>query len=110
MGRSREVKAGDPPPKNPRSQGQKGGQTPHAWQIQSFVASSTQEYADWGTFHDFILKATIPPFDASKLPTPYEKLYYNDDLFIEAFRKSAKHFAGKQRRGVVDEHWESLAM
>ena len=35
---------------------------------------------------------------------------YNDDVAIEHFQSSTRRYAGKRRRGVIDEHLERLSM
>ena len=62
------------------------------------------------TFESFSSKASIQAFDATKLPKIRKKRSYNDDISIEHFQSAARHYAGKQRRGVVDEHLECLSM
>ena len=61
-------------------------------------------------FQAFSMKARISSFDPSLLPNVGRKLSYNDDITIEHFQSSARHYAGKQRKGVVDEHMECLSM
>ena len=64
-----------------------------------------------GTFFDFTLKAEIPPFKEGSLPcAPPHRTRYKDDVTIEHFQRSTKHYAGKKRRGVVDDHLGRLSM
>ena len=72
------------------------------------VELSHQGTAD--TFKAFTGKARILNFDAALLPIVSKKDSYNDDLKLEHFQSSARHHAGKQRKGVVDEHMECLSM
>ena len=61
-------------------------------------------------FKAFEWKARIQDFDAALLPKVSKKESYNDDIKLEHFQSSARHHAGKQRKGVVDEHMECLSM
>ena len=61
-------------------------------------------------YEAFTHKAGIITSDASKLPAVSKKLSYNDDIKLEHFQSSARHYAGHQRRGVIDEHMECLSM
>ena len=61
-------------------------------------------------FEAFSSKALIRSFDEGLLPVVGKYESYNDDISIEHFQSAARHYAGKQRRGVVDEHMECLSM
>ena len=61
-------------------------------------------------FASFEREARIRDFDATILPSVSKKESYNDDIKLEHFQSSARHHAGKQRKGVVDEHMECLPM
>ena len=60
-------------------------------------------------FKAFTKTAEIQKLDPSKLPHPFRKASYNDDVILEHFQSSARHYAGKQRRGVTDEHLACLS-
>ena len=62
------------------------------------------------TFEAFTNKANIRKFDAKKLPVVGKRSGYNDDLNIEHFQSSSRHYAGEQRMGVVYEHLECLSL
>ena len=74
--------------------------------------TTSWEHPDGSTvvFNDFKRKACIRNFDASILPSVSKKESYNDDIKLEHFQSSARHHAGKQRKGVADEHMECLSM
>ena len=73
--------------------------------------SGTRHFAsNDANFTAFTKKASIKKFEAGKLPQVYKKASYNDDVKLEHFQSSTRHFAGKQRRGVIDEHMECLSM
>ena len=61
-------------------------------------------------FTAFSTKASIRPFDASRLPKVSKQTSYNDDVKLEHFQSSSRLYAGKQRKGVIDEHLECLSM
>ena len=73
---------------------------------------STADYSasELLTFEASTRKAGIMEFDASKLPAVSKKPSYNDDIKLEHFQSSARHYAGHQRRGVIDDHMECLSM
>ena len=59
---------------------------------------------DWAWFRSFCDKAKIKPFDERILPCPREHSSYNDSLHLPAYASTARTFAGKQLKGVSDEH------
>ena len=61
-------------------------------------------------FKSFTDTAYIWPFGLKKLPISQERKPYNDDIKIEHFQSSSRHYADKQRRGVADEHIQCLSM
>ena len=65
---------------------------------------------NWGAFRSFIVEASMKPFSAEQLPRQHEQDNYNDDVQIEHFQSSTKHFAGKQRRGIVEDHMGGLTL
>ena len=58
-------------------------------------------------FHD---KARIPAFRADHLPKPSPQGNYNDDVNIPHFISAARSYADKQRKGLQEEHLDSLTM
>ena len=83
--------------------------SPH-WQIGQNVTTPPGIRVDWDQFKSFTAKATIPDLNGTELPRPTPKSSYNDDVYIEHYQSSAQSFAGKQRRGVQDEHTECLSI
>ena len=64
---------------------------------------------DWAVFNSSTDTACIRPFGLKKLPGPRKRDPYNDDINTEHFQGSSERYAGKQRRGVIDEHLEFLS-
>ena len=64
---------------------------------------------DASRFKTFTASDEIQNLDPSKLPTPFRKASYNDDIVLEHFQSSSRHYAGKQRRGVADERLTCLS-
>ena len=59
---------------------------------------------DLDRFYSFSASAKIPSSNESLLPFPSQHQCYNDDLKLPFYSSSARTFAGKQRKGVIDEH------
>ena len=102
--------AGDPLPKKLHTANPPEWLLPSGWQIPNRVAHQVAAQTKWGQFHSFILKASIPSWGEASSPPPTKLINYNDDLLIEHFQSSSKHFAGKQRRGVIDDHLDFLSL
>ena len=77
---------------------------PIVWSIEPEVLIHFAYAPDWERFHTFSIKASILPFNEGVLPFPSKQESYNGDLNLPAYASSARTYAGKQRRGVVDEH------
>ena len=45
-----------------------------------------------------------------KLPIPRQQADYSNDVYIEPSRSSDKHFADKNRKGIIEEHTECLTL
>ena len=63
---------------------------------------------DLGNFSQYTENAGITRFHEAYMPKSFQRNTYNDDISIESFISFATHYAGKQRRGVTDEHLECL--
>ena len=60
--------------------------------------------------NNFMRSALIAPFVSSHMPTPRERSSYNNDVSLSFFSSSARTYAGKQRKGIQEEHMESLSI
>ena len=86
-----------------RSDSEKKSEEDHIPAPEGFRANQT-------TFGNFTRRAKIRHFDRAKLPQPKKPSSFNDDVKIEHFQISSRHYAGKQRRGAIGEHIECLAL
>ena len=59
---------------------------------------------------DFIAKATIHPFHSSHTVKPCKKSSYNDDVRIPHYTSSSRTYADRQRKGLQEEHTDSLSL
>lgn len=103
-------KVDGPLPKKLHTSNHPEGLRPSGWEIPNRVAQNFGFQTEWGQFHSFILKASIPEWNEASPMLHWKRTYYNDDLFAKHFQSSSMHFAGKQRRGVVDEHLECMPL
>ena len=55
----------------------------------------------------FIRDAEIKPFSPSEVPLPTAEASYNDDVKLPCYQSSARAFAERQRKGIVEEHPET---
>ena len=58
----------------------------------------------------FIQRALIHSFKSSHAPQPSAKEDYNDDFSVESYTSTARSYAGKQRKGLQEEHSDSSSM
>ena len=84
---------------------------PFAAQSRNYGPSTATSPHTTSDFSKASIRAShIEKFDASQLPNIRRRAHYNDDVVIEHFQSSARHHAGKQRKGVVDEPTERLTL
>ena len=93
-------------PKPPRPTAQSACRKLLPYRLRPNLPGTTHSYLT----DSFTLKAEILKFDLKKIPIPRKREAYNDDVKIQHFRRSDRHHAGKQRRGVIDEHLECLSL
>ena len=55
-------------------------------------------------------RALIAPFKPAHLPNPHPRDNYNDDIALPFYTSSARTYAGNQRKGIQEEHLESLSI
>ena len=76
----------------------------------AFAKTPDDRRWDSSAFEAFAASAVILEFGQSQLPLPRRRDCYNDDIHLEHFQISARHYVGKQRRVVTDEHLECLSL
>ena len=100
----------EPPRKKNQPKASSGLHPQRSWKIPRYAQKYSTFQTNWGEMHKFITKAQIPTFNAATLPQPEDNAPCDDDVTIPHFQSSAKHYASKQRKGVIDEHWERLSL